>query len=95
METTEPVKDFIEVIRLSSFDPRAVKIIKGRELCFSFVDGLHEYQACLSDIRACWKSPLIVVDDITWSADVKRAFFEGAADRARIVVPELHEGYIL
>ncbi len=90
-----PHKDIVDVLRVDSRDPEVKRQLELRGICFAFVDGLHEYHAALGDIRNCYHAKLICVDDITWSKDVERAFFEGAGDRARITLPPLHEGYIL
>jgi predicted O-methyltransferase YrrM len=90
-----PYADIVDVVRKDSRDPDAIAYIKARPLCFAFVDGLHEYQACLSDIWACHHAHLIVVDDITWNEGVRRAWNEGTSTRQRVELPPLHEGYIL
>ena len=97
MTVTEPYHDLLDVLRLDSRDPRVPEFLKQRGLAFSFVDGLHQYQAALNDILACGHSSLIAVDDITWSTEVKRAWFESAGNlgRLRIEYPALHEAYIL
>ena len=51
LKNIEPFKDVVEIIRMSSLDKEAISQIKNRELCFAFVDGLHTYRACLSDIK--------------------------------------------
>lgn len=95
IEAIEPYKNVVDFICKDSCDPETIAYIKARPLCFAFVDGLHEYQAAVSDITACFHSKLIVVDDIRWSSEVARAFFEGTGDRVLIDLPFLHEGYIL
>lgn len=49
---TAAFKDIIDVVRESSLSPAAEGILGGREFCFALVDGLHTYDACLSDIMA-------------------------------------------
>lgn len=84
----------IDVIKASSLEPSAIEQIKNRELCFAYVDGLHTYDACLSDIRTCWHSPVICVDD-TWEPDVIRAVDDTIGNRIKIEVKPLHELYIV
>lgn len=95
LETIAPYQDIVDVVRKDSRDPDAIAYLRMRQLAMGFVDGLHEYQTCLSDIHACYHAKLIAVDDIRWSDECARAFFEGASNRQRIDLQWTHEGYIL
>jgi hypothetical protein len=92
---TAPWRNFLTVLRMRSDDPVAVKTMKDATLCFSFVDGLHEYETCLNDIRNVLHSYLIVVDD-TWYKDIAKALKE-STDRRIVTAHDLfiREGYIL
>lgn len=50
LQNIEPVKDIIKPIKMSSVD--AAKLYADKSLDFVFIDGLHSYEACISDIRA-------------------------------------------
>lgn len=64
-KNTAEFSDIIEVIKLSSLDREAKEELRKREICFSFVDGLHTYDACLSDILAVGHTKGVIgVDDI-------------------------------
>lgn len=94
-ETTARLSSHIDVVRKSSQDPEAIAAIRGRPLAFAFVDGLHEYAACLLDIRACAHAGIIAVDDTKWSGDCMRAFIEGGGERRRLTSALWRESYIL
>jgi len=65
LENTSEYSDIIDIIHLSSLDEEAKKNLRQRELSFSFVDGLHTYDACLSDILAVGHTKGIIgVDDL-------------------------------
>lgn len=93
----EPYQGIVDFVREDSRSAAVRAYLSGRELAFSFVDGLHTYEAALNDVMACGHSGLIAVDDITWNSGVKRAWFEGADGLSRLKVEysPLHEAYIL
>jgi len=94
--TIEPYRDVIEVWRHSSQDAAVIERLQFRQLAFAFVDGLHEYAACLSDIRTVFHAALVAVDDTNgWSVEVKRAFADGAGQRTQIINPFFRESYLL
>lgn len=98
MENVAPWMDVLDIIRLPSQSRGAVEALSGRQLCFAFVDGLHTYQGCLSDLRAVGHTQgLIATDDIRCFKQVWNAFNEGAAAMRRRPVrqPNLREGYLL
>ena len=97
MEAIEPWKDLIDVIRLPSEDEKAIEYVKARELCFSYVDGMHDYDHCYPDILTCGHSAVIAVDDIIWNPDVERAFYDGLAELGREGIKHdmTTEGYIV
>ena len=98
LENIEPYKDVVDIIRLSSLNPKAIALVKNRELCFAFVDGLHSYDACLKDIETVAHcNSIIAVDDLLWCADVERAFHKGAEviGRSKLHLPLCREGYLV
>lgn len=99
LKATAPWADRLDVVRLSSQDPEAIAAIYERELCFAYVDGLHQYEPCLTDIRSVGHCRgVIAVDDIRWSSDVLTAFFQGGMDLERVAlfyIPQgIREGYL-
>ncbi len=99
IERTAQHADIIDVIRLPSQNEEAIAQIKARPLCFAFVDGLHEYEPLLSDIRAVAHcTGVITVDDVNWRPDdLRRALWEGAEELGRSLYwhPKCREGYLL
>lgn len=97
VKATEPWKDIIDVIKLRSQDEKAIEYIKAKELCFAFVDGLHQYEACYSDIMATAHAAIIAVDDLIWNPDLERAFYQAQADMVRPLVKHelIKEGYLV
>ncbi|GGA21617.1 class I SAM-dependent methyltransferase [Okeania sp. KiyG1] len=98
LKNIEPYKDVVDIIRLSSLDEKAIALVKNRELCFAFVDGLHTYDACLKDIETVAHCQgIIAVDDLLWCADVERAFQKGAEiiQRSKLNFPLCREGYLV
>ena len=98
LKNIEPYKDVVDIIRLSSLDEKAIAMVKNREFCFAFVDGLHTYDACLKDIETVAHCQGIIgVDDLLWSADVERAFQKGAEviGRSKLYLPVCREGYLV
>ncbi len=98
LSAIEGYEDIVDIVRLSSLDQKAINLIKKRSFCFAFVDGLHTYEACLSDIQTVSHCQgVIAVDDILWSPKVEQAFFEGATiiNRQKLHLPTLREGYLL
>lgn len=83
LENTEPWRDIIDLFTASSLNPEMIRTIGERELCFAYVDGLHTYEACLSDIQAVGHCKgIIAVDDLHgktgYSKALLRAFRDGA-----------------
>jgi len=78
LETMEPWKDVIEIVRLESQDPQAISTMEGWKLAFAFVDGLHTYGGCFKDICSVKHTEgFIAVDDTLWSNEVSQAFVNG------------------
>jgi hypothetical protein len=74
LNNTSEFRELIDHYRLSSLDPQAIQAVKNRELCFSFVDGLHNYEAASSDLKTVsHTSGVIALDDVTWCSEVDRA----------------------
>jgi hypothetical protein len=98
MQVTVPYRDIVDVVRLPSQEPEAVRRIQERAVCFGFVDGLHTYDACLGDILALAHAAVIAVDDVNWRPDdLRLAFWDGAQKLGRALYwhPLCREGYIL
>ena len=98
LRSIEGYSDIVDVYRLSSFEDEAIEIIEGRELAFAFVDGLHIYEAALSDIKACSHCHgVIAVDDLPNCIDVWDAFMEGVEVTGRVPLWRKYhrEGYLL
>lgn len=94
----EPCEDILDLVHLSSMDERAISFIKSRPLCFAYIDGLHTYEACFSDIQAASHcSGIIVVDDVFFLVQVFKAFLDAAylTGRFHIHHPLCREGYLL
>jgi len=67
LKNMEPYADIIDVMRGSSLDKDIMSLVRERPLAFAFVDGLHTYAACLSDIRTVSHTlGAIAVDDIRY-----------------------------
>lgn len=91
-----PWEDVVEFHRLDSRDPAVTHLLRSRELAFAFVDGLHTYAACRNDILNTAHAGLLAVDDVIWSAEVRRAFYEAEAlPRSPLHLLRLREGYLL
>lgn len=104
MKITEPWRDFIDLIKLSSMSPEAMAAIKARDLCFAYVDGLHTYGACLSDILTVGHCKgIIAVDDLhnqgrgTYEMHLMQAFLDGAISLGRVPMDNFlsREGYLV
>ena len=104
LQNVEPYLGLVDIIRASSVAPEVISEISNRKLAFSFVDGHHSYDACLSDICAVRNTlGMIAVDDlivhpeIWWGEDVSLAFRRGATRIGRIAIrdPWIREGYLL
>lgn len=101
LRTTEPWQDDIDLIKASSLDPKTICAIGEQNLCFAYVDGLHTYKACHTDIQTVGHCKgIIAVDDIhvrySYAAVVLRAFRDGAAllDRIPVDCEFSREGYL-
>jgi predicted O-methyltransferase YrrM len=98
LKNIEPYKASVDVVRSSSLDEKIITLIKRRELCFAFVDGLHTYDGCLSDIKTVAHCQgIIAVDDLLWSPEVDSAFQKGAeiTKSHKLYLPICREGYLL
>lgn len=89
--------DVIDVVRFPSQDTRVIRVLAELPLCFAFIDGLHTYDGCCSDIMAVSHCPVIAVDDTLWNPYVMMAFFEMADSRNRkkIQHPLCREAYLV
>lgn len=94
MDRMDPFAHILDVVRLDSRSKEAIYYL-DQPLCFAFVDGLHTYGACLSDIRAVHHAGIIAVDDVQNNWEMMRAFAEGAGSRRKIAHAWCKEKYIL
>lgn len=99
---TEPWRNIVDLIEASSLEPDTIRAIGERELCFAYVDGLHTYEACYSDILAVGHCEgIIAVDDIHIKAKnsphLLTAFWDGAValDKLPIDNALAREGYLI
>lgn len=92
VENTKKWKDIIDVLRMLSEDERAIKYIKGREICFAYVDGDHTVEHCLRDIQTVIHAPIICVDD-AWSSEIVSAM--NKSGREILFSPLCKEAYLL
>ena len=90
------------MIKASSLIPETIQIISNRELCFAYVDGLHTYDACFSDIKTVSHCRgIIAVDDIHveygYREYILKAFWDGAVAIGRTPLDNslAREGYLI
>lgn len=101
LQYIQEYRDIIDVIRLSSQDHKAIARIRKRGLTFAFIDGLHTYNAALTDIVTVGHcAGVIAVDDVSYKCepeDLRPAFLDGARAIGRAVYwhPKCREGYLL
>jgi len=85
----EPYADVVELLRFSSQDPTVIKRLKGLDISFAHVDGLHTTEACKTDILTLSHcGGAVAVDD----------FYTGGPDNKRHhprVVPAIEEAATL
>lgn len=97
LDNTKEWADIIDVVKLSSMDPEAIAYLRERPLCFAYVDGLHTYKACYSDILAVGHCVgIIAVDDIR-NNTLTSAFWDSAVALSRIPMDNSmsREGYLI
>lgn len=94
-ESIKPYEDVIDFLKKDSRDPEVAEYLRTRELAFCYIDGLHEYGAVVNDIKICFHSKLLAIDDWTWNNEVKQGWYDATGNRARVELPYLHEGYLI
>jgi hypothetical protein len=92
LNNTRKWSDIIDVIRLRSEDPEAIKHMKSRKLCFAYVDGYHDYEHAKTDIESVSHSKIVCVDDL-WNNGVRQAFEE--SPRPKIYNTLCKEAYLV
>ena len=91
-DTIAEWKDIVDIVRMSSLDPRAIETIKNRLLCFAYQDGLHTYEGVIADLGTLSHcAGIIAVDDVmmydvkpTSNAPARLAFYESAERLGRL-----------
>lgn len=84
LNNTSEFRDLIDHYKMSSLDPHVIEMLKTRQLCFAFVDGLHTYEAAISDLQAVSHTKgIVALDDVTWSSGVNQAGREFASQTWR------------
>jgi len=79
LEATKEFRDVTRIMRMSSLDERVIQEMQNTQLSFGFVDGLHTFEGCSSDIRTLSRcAGIIAVDDLSWNPEVRKAFFQSA-----------------
>jgi hypothetical protein len=98
LQNTRDYRHVIDIVRASSLEPQTIQEIGRMDLAFSYVDGLHTYEATLSDVLAVGATRgMIAVDDVRWHEGTKRGYLEGAARLKRHAMfhAACREGYLL
>jgi len=98
LKNTKEFGDIIDIVRESSLSDAAKKYMAGRDLCMAYVDGLHTYEAALSDILAVAHcNGIISVDDVSYGTQVMCAMRRAALmiDRVAVRLFESREGYLV
>ena len=98
LRNTRNFHDIIDIVRLSSLSKEAKDIIRDRELCFAYVDGLHTPSAMTSDIKSVLHCKCVIaVDDLSWSPGLKPNFIRIAKQHKHETYhhPNIREGYII
>ncbi|MFB6273728.1 MAG: class I SAM-dependent methyltransferase [Salinibacter sp.] len=97
LENTYHQRDVIDVHRSSSLAPDIQRVLGDQKFAFAFVDGLHTYRACLSDIFTIAHAPIIAVDDIRWKPELMLAFRQAAKSMKKLAYhhSSCREGYLV
>lgn len=98
LQNIKDYEDSVDIMRLSSFSPEAIQRMKQRKLCMALVDGLHTYEAALSDIRAVSHcAGIIAVDDVACGFEVMLAMRQAAHELGRkaLHLAPAKEGYLI
>lgn len=82
LEAIEPFKNNVQVIKLPSQDPDAIRTIQEREYAFAFVDGDHAYEPALEDLRTILPITTCAVasDDHRYDSRVQQANKQAAEE---------------
>lgn len=77
IERTSDYSDVLTTHRMKSDHPDVKQLVESGNFCFSFVDGLHTYNACKQDIKLCSiNTGVMCVDDLGYLPDLLRLFHE-------------------
>jgi hypothetical protein len=91
---TEEYSDVLSVYRYRSQDNVIHDLINNSNICFSFIDGLHTYDACKADIELCKNnSGIMCVDDLSWAKELRYLFEERSFEK--YYNPTCREGYFV
>ncbi|NER03544.1 MAG: hypothetical protein F6K17_13445 [Okeania sp. SIO3C4] len=90
--------DVVSIINSDSLTEETIESIRNQEFCFAFIEGIENYDTCLTAIKtvaAC--SGVIAVDNILESQEISRAFLQGSefTNRIKLYLPLCREGYLL
>lgn len=95
LESVHHYRSVIDVYRTVSQEPLVVDLLKSRNLCFVFVDGMHTYEAVKSDletVRHC--AGIIAIDDVSWNGGIRKAVDE-CIDKKLILNSSFRECYLI
>lgn len=94
----EPYKDVVDIISSCSLTPETIELIKNKEFCFAFIDGLDTYDACLTAIKTVAHcSGVLAIDNMLQNSEISRAFLQGSelTHRSKLYLPDCQEAYLL
>jgi predicted O-methyltransferase YrrM len=94
----EPYKDVVDIISSCSLTPETIELIKNKEFCFAFIDGLDTYDICLTAIKTVAHcSGVVAIDNTLQNSEISRAFLQGSelTHRSKLYLPLCREGYLL
>jgi hypothetical protein len=98
LQNIAPWPDTVETWKLSSFAAETFQRMRDRGVAFAFVDGLHTFDACMSDFWLVRQTRgLIVADDARYNREVSFAARVSARrlGRRAVQLPDLREAYLL
>lgn len=64
LENTVAYADILIILRARSQDEEVIEALEGLQMAFALVDGSHQFEDVLSDVRAVRNGALVVMDDV-------------------------------